>query len=125
MRLASCDRSSGMASPVPSPSGFPSAGIRLPGRQYEIGSDDIGHGQRFDAGHLPEPDFLAAGKTRRVDRTIIVGDFLERGNLEDISLARSAPNKRFDRVADLFGRMRLDPLRRAPQGGGKRLYFGR
>src|SRR4051794_16194186 len=61
--------------------------MRLFRRLDEGGVDDLGHRQRLDAGHLPEPDLFATRETRRVDHAVIIGDFLDAGDLGDVAVA--------------------------------------
>src|ERR1700682_2801322 len=68
--------------------------IRLSCHFDEGRADDIGDGERLDAGHFPKPDFFAARKTFRIDGGFIVGGFLPRRDLEDVGSRRRADNIR-------------------------------
>ena len=45
---------------------------------------------------------------------VVIGNFLQRRDFENVGCARGAADIRLDRFVDFVGRMRLDPLRRAP-----------
>src|ERR1700756_2713204 len=83
-------------------------------RLDEPGTNDLRNGERLDACHFAEPDLLAAREAHGIDRAVIIGDLLQRSDLQDIRLARGAADVGLDGVVDLLRRMRLDPLDRPP-----------
>jgi hypothetical protein len=91
-----------------------------PCRFNEGGADDIGNGERLDTGHFPKPDLLAARPTCRIDAGIIVDDFLQRRDLEDIGGTRSAADIGLARLVNIVRRMRFDLLRGPPYGCAER-----
>ena len=69
--------------------------------------------------------FSPRAKAAASIEAFVVGDLLQRGDLEDVGGARGAADIRLDRVVDFVGRMRLDPLRRPPDRGDEGLHLGR
>src|ERR1700676_5412817 len=85
----------------------------------------FGNGEQLDAGHFPKPDFFAARKTCRIDGGVIVDDFLQGRDFEDVGAARRAADIGLDRLIDLVWRMCLDPLGGSPDRRNERLHLGR
>src|ERR1700682_1563097 len=54
--------------------------------------------------------FSPRAKTFRIDGGFIVGDFLQRRDLEDVGSPRRAANIGLNRIVNFIGRMHLDPL---------------
>src|SRR6185436_19532317 len=107
MRAASGDRCNGIPETFCASNVCTSARIRFSRRLDEARADDVGDGERLDARHLAEPDLAAACKTIRIDGAVVVGNFFQRSDFQDVGAARRAADIRLDHLIDLIGRMRL------------------